>query len=95
MQQLHNFLRCCLCVEMEEIALASAVITGFQSGSMPVTIPDIREHSRSSGDNAYRRKRNFHFLRQRENLEGTNLQCRQHASFALVSNKKENCSCIL
>lgn len=48
------------------IVLASAVITGFQSDSMPVTIPDTHEHSRSSGDNAYRRKSNFHFLRQRE-----------------------------
>lgn len=72
------------------IALASAVIAGFQSDSMPVTIPDTHEHSRSSGDNAYRRKRNFHFLRQRETLKGTNLQCRQHVSFALVSSKKEN-----
>lgn len=72
------------------IVLASAVITGFQSDSMPVTISNTHEHSRSSGDNAYRRKSNFHFLRQRENSKGTNLQCRQYVSLALVSNEKEN-----
>lgn len=72
------------------IMLPSAVITNFHSDSMPVTIPDTHEHSRSSGDNSYRRKSNFHFLRQRENLKGTNLQCRQYVSFVFVSNEKEN-----
>lgn len=72
------------------IVFASAVLASFQSDSMPASIPDTHEHSRSSGDNAYRRKSSFHFLRQRENLKGTNLQCRQYVSFALVSNEKEN-----
>lgn len=71
------------------VVLASAVVTGFQSDNMPVTIPNTHEHARRSGDNAYRRKSNFHFLRQRENLKGTNLRCRQYVSLALISNEKE------